>query len=70
METVDLIKQIKLLPRNQRFYVVEETLKSIRKEETTYQIETTVEALYDDYLNNKELTAFTDLDLEDFYETK
>jgi hypothetical protein len=27
---------------------------------------TAIDILYDDYLNNKELTAFTNLDLEDF----
>jgi hypothetical protein len=33
-------------------------------------LELAVEALYDDYVNDKELTAFTSLDFDNFYETK
>jgi hypothetical protein len=28
------------------------------------------ESLYSDYAENKELTAFTDIDFDNFYETK
>jgi hypothetical protein len=28
------------------------------------------ESLYQDYKNDKELTAFTDIDLDNFYETR
>lgn len=33
-------------------------------------LEKAVEVLYNDYKNNKNLTAFTSLDYENFYETK
>jgi hypothetical protein len=33
-------------------------------------METAVNLLYKDYFNNKELSAFTSLDIENFYETK
>lgn len=70
MQTIDLIKEILRLPLTQRFYVVEETIKSIKKEEMGNQMEFAANELYNDYVNDKDLTAFTSLDLENFYETK
>lgn len=70
MQTAELIEEIKRLPLTKRFFVVEETLKSIKKEELKHQIELAVDELYGDYANDKELTAFTSLDLDNFYETK
>ena len=70
MQTIDLIQEILRLPLTQRFYVVEETIKSIKKEEMGNQMEFAANELYDDYVNEKDLTAFTSLDLENFYETK
>ena len=70
MQTIDLIQEILRLPLTQRFYVVEETIKSIKKEEMGNQMEFAANELYNDYLNDRELTAFTSLDLENFYETK
>ena len=70
MQTIDLIQEILRLPLTQRFYVVEETIKSIKKEEMGNRMEFAANELYNDYVNDKDLTAFTSLDLENFYETK
>ena len=70
METTDIIKEIKRLPLSKRFIVIEETIKSIKKEEMGNQMKMVAEDLYEDYLNDKELTAFTSLDFEHFYETR
>ncbi|HMS30752.1 MAG TPA: hypothetical protein PKD32_12940, partial [Saprospiraceae bacterium] len=70
MQTIDLIQEIQRLPLNKRFYVVEETIKSIKKEEMQHQMQLAAQELYEDYVNDKELTAFTSLDFENFYETK
>ena len=70
MQTADLIQEIKRLPLTKKFYVVEETLKAIKIEEIEHQMELAAKELYDDYANDKELTAFTSLDFENFYETK
>jgi len=70
MQTADLIQAIQRLPLTKRFYVIEETIKSIKKEKAQYQLEIAAEALYDDYVNDKDLTDFTALDFENFYETK
>lgn len=70
MEPIDLIEEIKRLPLIKRFYVVEETIKSIKKEEMSHQMERAANELYGDYVNDKELTPFTSLDFEHFYETR
>jgi hypothetical protein len=69
MQIIDSIREIQRLLLTKRFYVVEETIKSIKREEMNHQIEMAVTELYNDYGNDKELTAFTSLDLEKFYET-
>jgi hypothetical protein len=49
---------------------MKKTPQSIKRQEITGQMETGAEVLYDDYANDKELTAFSILDGEDFYEPK
>jgi hypothetical protein len=70
MQALDIIQEIQRLPLNKKFYVVEETIKSIKKDETNHQFELAVNELYNDYVNDKNLTAFTSLDFEHFYEAK
>lgn len=70
METSDLILEINRLPLSKRFYLVEEILKSIKKEKMEQQMKLEANELFYDYANDKELSVFTSLDLENFYETK
>jgi hypothetical protein len=70
MQTADLIQEIQRLPLSKKFYVIEETLKSIKKEEMQNHMELAANELYEDYVNDEELIAFTSLDFEKFYETK
>ena len=70
MQTIEIINEIQRLPLSKRFYIIEETIKSIKKEELQHQMEIAVHELYGDYKNDKELTAFSSLDFEQFYETK
>lgn len=70
MQTIDIMQEIQRLPLTKKFYVVEETIKSIKKEELNHQMEFAVNELYSDYANDKDLTAFTTLDFEHFYEAK
>ena len=67
MQTIDIIQEIQRLPLTKRFYVVEETIKSIKKEELSHQMELATNELYNDYVNDKELTVFTTLDFEHFF---
>jgi hypothetical protein len=49
-----------------RFLVVEETLKSIKEAESQSKMESAVNELFFDYINDKELTSFHKLDFADF----
>lgn len=70
MRTSEIIQEIQGLPFQKRIYVIEKALQSIRKQETTNVMHVAAEALLPDYLTDKELTVFTDLDFEKFYETR
>ncbi len=70
MKTNELIKEIKRLPLSKRIYVIEQAIHSIREQEEKKQMKRAVDLLFDDYKSDKNLTAFTTLDFEDFYETK
>ena len=69
MQTTDIMQNIVKLPKSQRMLLVEYIIHSIRHEEEQ-PLEKAAERLYSDYLNDKELTAFTQLDCEDFYEPR
>lgn len=59
MQTSQLMQEIFKLPLDKKFFVVEQTLKFIKSEEGNKHLAVAAEALYDDYMNDKELTAFT-----------
>jgi hypothetical protein len=62
MTTATLLNQIYHLPVHERMLIEERTIRSIRTED--YQLENAVALMADEYRNNKELTAFTQLDTE------
>ncbi len=70
MKTEQLIKELQKLPVKKRMYVIERSIQIIRKGEEDEQIKKAVNELCEDYRADKKLTAFTALDLENFYETK
>ncbi len=70
MEAVKIINEIQRLPIVQRIYIVEKTMSLLRKQEESNSMSIAAEALLNDYTADKELTAFTNLDFEDFYETR
>jgi hypothetical protein len=70
MEAAQIIQEIQRLTLVKKFYVIEETIKAIKQEEANNQMDLAVKLLYSDYTNDKELTAFTALDFQDFYEAK
>ncbi len=74
MTTHEIVSQALRMPFLDRLWVIEHLLLSIR-EETARQVQNLslkegAKALLSDYVNNEELTAFTSLDTEDFYEKK
>ena len=70
METTKILKQIEQLPIDQRILIIEKTLKLIREREFKDRMRKAVEELHEEYKTNKNLTAFTDIDCDSFYETK
>ena len=70
MTTAEIIKEIQNLSIQQRIYILEKTIHSIRQQEETHQMRKAAEKLYFDYKSDKELTMFTTLDFENFYETR
>ena len=70
MRTNDLIKEIQRLPISKRMYIVEKAIQSIRAQEDKNKMKEAADILVAAYKTDKELTAFTELDFVDFYETK
>jgi F0F1-type ATP synthase alpha subunit len=70
MSKNELIEQIEQLPIQDRIYLVEKVVHSIRAQAEQENMTQAAESLYQDYKNYKELTAFTDIDLDNFYETR
>ena len=70
MGTKELIKEIQRLPISKRMLLIELTLRSIRKSELKKKMEKAVDVLLDDYNQDKDLTVFTDIDFDNFYEAR
>ncbi len=66
----EILKEIKRLPMSGKFMIIEETIKDIKKAEIYNEMEKAADLLLEDYINDKELTAFTSIDFDSFYETK
>ena len=70
MRTNEIISEIQKLPIQKQILVIEKTIHSIRTKEVSYQIRKAADSLYSDYVGDKELVIFSNLDFEDFYEAK
>ena len=70
MKTKELINEIQKLPVKKQIFVIERTMQLMRKQEEKDQMTTAADTLYEDYKTNKELTQFTNLDFENFYEAR
>ncbi|MBK7377429.1 MAG: hypothetical protein IPJ03_00190 [Ignavibacteriales bacterium] len=70
METKEIIKQIVKLPIEDRLVVIEKALKSIREKNTKGKLGKAVAELLQEYKSNIELTVFTEIDFENFYEVR
>lgn len=74
MSVVEIENELEQMSNAERLIVIEIATNLIRKNLTEsgsgkkLSLETAAELLYEDYLNDKELTAFTALDAEEFLE--
>ncbi len=69
MTATAIIDEINRLPLAEKLLVVEKTLEAIRQEKKL-SLKEAANLLYDDYKSDKELTIFTQLDTEPFYEAR
>ena len=70
METKEIVSEIEKLTVKERLQIIEKTARTIQMDDEKEQMKIAADQLYDDYKNDTELTAFTNLDLEDFYEAR
>jgi hypothetical protein len=70
MNATELLKEIERLPIQKRFFIIERAIHSIRQKEDKSQMKQAADLLLTDYKNDKELTVFSNLDYEDFYEAR
>lgn len=70
MSAYEIIHEISHHPISRRIFIVERTLKSIREKEENDNIEKAVKVLHNDYATNKNLTEFSDIEFDDFYEAR
>lgn len=66
----DILREIENLPLQERILVIEKALKSLRKEENKRELRRAARELLAEYRSDKDLTAFTDIDMENFYEPR
>jgi hypothetical protein len=70
MGTKEILKEIKKLPVSERMLIVEKVLKNIREAAAKKNLEDAADALLEDYKSDKELTAFSSIEFESFYEAR
>jgi len=69
MEALEIIDNINRLPLSQQMLIAERIIHSIRQREKS-SMETAAERLYADYMTDENLTVFTQIDCDDFYEAR
>jgi hypothetical protein len=70
MNTFEILETVNALPTGQRMLIAERIIHSVRNESQKISLIQAAELAVEDYHSDKELTAFTQLDGEDFYETR
>lgn len=70
MSTAELLKEIDSLSLNEKLLLLEKAIKDIIKHNYEQQMTIAAEALENEYTTNSDLTAFSNLDIQDFYEAK
>ena len=69
METLEIIRKAKRLPLSQQMLIAERIIHSMRHREQS-SMDAAAERLYADYMTDENLTVFTQLDCENFYEAR
>jgi hypothetical protein len=69
MEALEIIRNVNCLPLSQQMLIVDHIMHSIKHKKQP-SMEMAAERLYADYMTDENLTIFTKLDCENFYETR
>jgi hypothetical protein len=70
METLEILDAVQTLTTNQKIFIAEKIIRSLRKDEQKEQLKHAAETAFFDYKSDKTLTELTRLDGEDFVETR
>ena len=70
MSINEILNEINLLPLQERIWLIQQTLQTIQDTTSQSDLLIAAEHVGDEYKSNKELTAFTDIDFESFYEAR
>ena len=70
MSSQEIYRAIQTLPVTQRIWIIQQTLRKLKQQQLKKELEQAVDMVMEDYQTDKELTAFTDIDFEDFYEPR
>ena len=69
METLEIIRSVNRLPLSQQIFIAKRITRLIRQKKQPL-MKMAADSLYADYMTDENLTAFTQLDCENFYETR
>ncbi|MDR1924454.1 MAG: hypothetical protein LBQ66_08765 [Planctomycetaceae bacterium] len=70
MNAFKILETVNTLPFDQRMFIAERIIHSVRNESQKISLRRAAELAVKDYQDDKELTEFTQLDGENFYETR
>ena len=70
MGITEILNEINLLPLKEKIWLIQQTLKSLQDSSSKNELAIAADAMEEEYRTNKDLTAFTEIDFEDFYEAR
>jgi len=70
MSATEILEKMNQLSTTERLFVIEKALKSLIDSNLSEQMTVAAESMESEYKTNAELTSFSNLDFEDFYEAK
>lgn len=70
MGTNEILQEIKKLPLRKQILILEKTLRTIREQEFSVKMKNAADTLHSNYMMDADLTEFTVLDSEQFYEVR
>ena len=70
MNTQEIINEISNLSLRERLIIIKKAIESIKDAEISQQLHLAAEEMQAEYKKNKELTSFTSIDMDPFYEPR